>query len=131
MQSIPLAVLKLRLIYSFASAFWHCMQSIPLAVLKPSHPQRCHYSFLNCMQSIPLAVWKRQVSCAVRASGPLHAIHTACGIETHRTPTSRRDWQGLHAIHTACGIETHPLSSVRPESHYCMQSIPLAVLKLI
>ena len=59
------------------------------------------------MQSIPLAVLKR-MTCA-------------CGVPEGRA---------LHAIHTACGIETTPNSSlITVAVSDCMQSIPLAVLK--
>ena len=37
----------------------------------------------------------------------------------------------LHAIHTACGIETMLMEQVYFEYIHCMQSIPLAVLKLM
>ena len=59
------------------------MQSIPLAVLKPGLPR---------VQDQP----RRE----------LHAIHTACGIETLVRETECYDHLILHAIHTACGIET-------------------------
>ena len=81
------------------------------------------------MQSIPLAVLKRSPFHLIKKNISLHAIHTACGIETRlpRPPPLhlqdcmqsiplavlklkipwRRDFVvGLHAIHTACGIET-------------------------
>ena len=82
-----------------------------------------------CMQSIPLAVLKRVFWCRMLLLFVLHAIHTACGIETLNIIT-RVNEQGdcmqsiplavlkrtnkadmrpparLHAIHTACGIET-------------------------
>ena len=84
----------------------------------------------------------------------MHAIHTACGIET--VPASSF-WNGriddncmqsiplavlklvplkrtlpinlLHAIHTACGIETISRKRHILSHEHCMQSIPLAVLK--
>ena len=61
----------------------------------------------------------------------LHAIHTACGIETRHKLNLRIEIDLLHAIHTACGIETISLASwmLSPLPN-CMQSIPLAVLKL-
>ena len=60
----------------------------------------------------------------------LHAIHTACGIETPLTLTRGSKNLKLHAIHTACGIET-AFKILKRTSHVnCMQSIPLAVLKL-
>ena len=37
----------------------------------------------------------------------------------------------MHAIHTACGIETRMATLSGTQAHYCMQSIPLAVLKLL
>ena len=36
----------------------------------------------------------------------------------------------LHAIHTACGIETKTTCRIHLTRFNCMQSIPLAVLKL-
>ena len=83
----------------------------------------------------------------------LHAIHTACGIETvkvvpcpfhyHHCMQSiplavlklevdfvgRSVLQKLHAIHTACGIETTHGGTLWSTTIHCMQSIPLAVLK--
>ena len=58
----------------------------------------------------------------------LHAIHTACGIETLKGTCFHKELE-LHAIHTACGIETSPLTQLMIMIIYCMQSIPLAVLK--
>ena len=84
----------------------YCMQSIPLAVLKLLKNRRYQGRRKNCMQSIPLAVlklWRDLLKTSNRAS--LHAIHTACGIETIRT-SPRASVVELHAIHTACGIET-------------------------
>ena len=60
----------------------------------------------------------------------MHAIHTACGIETSRRYRTRWDTIGLHAIHTACGIETFLPKPVKFVLRNCMQFIPLAVLKL-
>ena len=37
----------------------------------------------------------------------------------------------LHAIRTACGIETGDRTVGKGECVYCMQSVPLAVLKQI
>ena len=105
MQSIPLAVLKPFLL-ALPLQIQHCMQSIPLAVLKllynaiiPKHKE-------NCMQSIPLAVLKRKSFSVLRSI----------------------DYT-LHAIHTACGIETVSLLNGKAQQNDCMQSIPLAVLK--
>ena len=83
----------------------------------------------------------------------LHAIRTACGIET-RTSASLRliapdcmqsvplavlklhlvdeplEPVVLHAIRTACGIETGKTTNFQVGCPlYCMQSVPLAVLK--
>ena len=58
------------------------------------------------MQSIPLAVWKHQQGFFQPLSLKLHAIHTACGIETAVDEAGLVDMNLLHAIHTACGIET-------------------------
>ena len=106
------------------------------------------------MQSIPLAVLKPFQNRLRDREIILHAIHTACGIETIVIIDSFFKWLTncmqsiplavlkqlnlfmvhpentlLHAIHTACGIETctHELSRTR--HFHCMQSIPLAVLK--
>ena len=84
------------------------MQSIPLAVLKHDDIVLVDQFFhLNCMQSIPLAVLKLKMRKDYAFHQQLHAIHTACGIETWHSPKSY-----FHFLH-------------------CMQSIPLAVLKLI
>jgi len=58
------------------------------------------------MQSIPLAVLKLKIWWDGHMRFRLHAIHTACGIETRQSRTD---------ISSALN---------------CMQSIPLAVLKL-
>ena len=60
----------------------------------------------------------------------MHAIHTACGIETSVAIYSSMPISQLHAIHTACGIETDPSRRAARARRHCMQSIPLAVLKL-
>ena len=63
------------------------------------------------MQSIPLAVLKQRLCRCQRFLGlKLHAIHTACGIETLETLDGIREGCTLHAIHTACGIETRLIS---------------------
>ena len=59
----------------------------------------------------------------------LHAIHTACGIETRYQATEHQRSDLLHAIHTACGIETMARFGRLLLLANCMQSIPLAVLK--
>ena len=59
----------------------------------------------------------------------LHAIHTACGIETATGEIAQSTSRKLHAIHTACGIETCALYGNAYHFLDCMQSIPLAVLK--
>ena len=90
----------------------YCMQSIPLAVLKLFLAVSLFQNATDCMQSIPLAVLKPfplRTSSHRRLS--LHAIHTACGIETGIWLDIRSGWKTLHAIHTACGIETRTLSS--------------------
>ena len=82
----------------------YCMQSIPLAVLKQKRLQFVKIKSIDCMQFIPLVVLKHRrwiVDQSVRS--PLHAIHTACGIET----PSHLHWKTNH--------------------RHCMQSIPLAV----
>ena len=60
----------------------------------------------------------------------LHAIHTACGIETPTNCAWEVNRTQLHAIHTACGIETLHIATIDISIINCMQSIPLAVLKL-
>ena len=105
------------------------------------------------MQSVPLAVLKPETSKCPLLNFLLHAIRTACGIETHEMRRSLSTVSVLHAIRTACGIETAPFyvlieehviacnpyrlrywnatSTVFcPMSINCMQSVPLAVLKL-
>ena len=57
------------------------------------------------MQSVPLAVLKRETHSVSLAIVQLHAIRTACGIETAEEPPSQT------------------------QRGYCMQSVPLAVLK--
>ena len=59
------------------------------------------------MQSIPLAVLKLR-----------------------REDSKQNEHDELHAIHTACGIETMYLLSGENGASNCMQSVPLAVLKL-
>ena len=59
------------------------------------------------MQSIPLAVLK------------------------HSTRDKHEYCYELHAIHTACGIETNRYSRLQYFLCYCMQSIPLAVFFFI
>ena len=61
-----------------------------------------------CMQSIPLAVLKHEGALRHVQCRALHAIHTACGIETGDAGAAAEPAAELHAIHTACGIETVP-----------------------
>ena len=61
-------------------------------------------AFVNCMQSIPLAVLKRYSFKNSLFFKELHAIHTACGIETWAGIQLWMFLRILHAIHTACGI---------------------------
>ena len=82
----------------------YCMQSIPLAVLKRDNHQRTAHNAPHCMQSIPLAVLKQGVPKRWRTLHRLHAIHTACGIETLDNRLEKFWVCILHAIHTACGI---------------------------
>ena len=85
MQSIPLAVLKRILACHLLIQGLNCMQSIPLAVLKLITILNKRVNVVhNCMQSIPLAVLKRNLRsfCFLSHNLRLHAIHTACGIET-------------------------------------------------
>jgi len=81
------------------------------------------------MQSIPLAVLKLFFSQHHASQKLLHAIHTACGIETPILITGSLSVAELHAIHTACGIETVSGGIKNYWMSHCMQSIPLAVLK--
>ena len=68
------------------------------------------------MQSIPLAVLKRKQHIPFVSVLLLHAIHTACGIETLDVVRFRFSTDGtqLHAINTACGIETVRRSGATP-----------------
>ena len=81
------------------------------------------------MQSIPLAVLKLHLPKSAVMRQLLHAIHTACGIETLEQHANKNGACKLHAIHTACGIETKSSSVGVVFLTDCMQSIPLAVLK--
>ena len=81
------------------------------------------------MQSIPLAVLKLVYIGYPTVLSLLHAIHTACGIETFAQDAGTRLLEQLHAIHTACGIETPSPTTLPSRNLHCMQSIPLAVLK--
>ena len=83
------------------------------------------------MQSIPLAVLKLYRGFLLQMERLLHAIHTACGIETAELVYPHQIHSSLHAIHTACGIETIAPATKTNTATNCMQSIPLAVLKLI
>ena len=92
---------------------FHCMQSIPLAVLKLFTILMTKTTEADCMQSIPLAVLKRRRHLSLHQICQLHAIHTACGIETLWRRSSFLIISKLHAIHTACGIETfQPLINI-------------------
>ena len=81
-----------------------------------------------CMQSIPLAVLKhvdnqRQAQCR-----KLHAIHTACGIETMKPLSSdQKKHHCMQSIPLAVLKQNRPFQN--QQDCYCMQSIPLAVLK--
>ena len=81
------------------------------------------------MQSIPLAVLKL-FSCRELATHlKLHAIHTACGIETRKSDSTV-------LCDTHC-MQSIPLAVLKRQLDrltvcillHCMQSIPLAVLK--
>ena len=67
------------------------------------------------MQSIPLAVLKHMIRSFVFVMFILHAIHTACGIETKSIGGVCVENNQLHAIHTACGIETLAPHALRDE----------------
>ena len=83
MQSIPLAVLKQLGNSPLKRVCADCMQSIPLAVLKHDAIRNAVVLLNHCMQSIPLAVLKHHLmELDKNKRTPLHAIHTACGIET-------------------------------------------------
>ena len=108
----------------------YCMQSIPLAVLKLNIKRHVKEGGSHCMQSIPLAVLKLVLIYHFWGYFLLHAIHTACGIETNADRCRAKSVpRQLHAIHTACGIETLSDRFENLARHNCMQSIPLAVLK--
>ena len=130
MQSIPLAVLKRGWMKRAGQRAFNCMQSIPLAVLKHKKPTVV-WAFLHCMQSIPLAVLKRQNwSILIRytrhcmQSIPLAVLKPYSSKTLFQIPS-------LHAIHTACGIETIAPATKTNTATNCMQSIPLAVLKQV
>ena len=83
-----------------------------------------------CMQSVPLAVLKRQILHYKAVWFELHAIRTACGIETIERSI-------LSSNATADCMQSVPLAVLKQQDfsveidilHYCMQSVPLAVLK--
>ena len=110
----------------------HCMQSIPLAVLKHVVCPSLFLGEVDCMQSIPLAVLKRvEIDVLWRNALKLHAIHTACGIETVTTRATARDYTNcMQSIPLAVLKQFHPIVFATNIAN-CMQSIPLAVLKLI
>ena len=107
MQSIPLAVLKRTIHYVFLYQWFHCMQSIPLAVLKLLWEA---FDWTDNLQiacnPYRLRYWNNEISLLPIQAYVLHAIHTACGIETKSGSTLFSFAEELHAIHTACGIET-------------------------
>ena len=108
------------------------MQSVPLAVLKRIIGILANVGCGYCMQSVPLAVLKRVISTLSKLFVVvLHAIRTACGIETHNSHQFLSDQEccPLHAIRTACGIETQIRLASANTCCDCMQSVPLAVLK--
>ena len=83
------------------------MQSIPLAVLK--------LRFLRARKSLLFQLHAVHTACGIETNEPygnhiqvyqLHAVHTACGIETKLFSSNTLKRQELHAVHTACGIET-------------------------
>ena len=82
-----------------------------------------------CMQSIPLAVLKRGVRLSPVRPVQLHAIHTACGIETPAINTSTATiFNCMQSIPLAV-LKLKTIMSLWLDPDYCMQSIPLAVLK--
>ena len=166
MQSIPLAVLKLnrQAIIMLSPALLHaihtaCGIETMWRLFLPHHLRRiaCNpyrLRYWNFILSSPFYV--EQIACnpyrlrywnvflaqsEVVGTTQLHAIHTACGIETWAwnsacqtcyiacNPYRLRYWNSralipakkvvhiaqLHAIHTACGIETHdPITVFQP-----------------
>ena len=73
----------------------YCMQSVPLAVLKPNLPSTRIARRDNCMQSVPLAVLKQPLNrIFLTPVSSLHAIRTACGIET----VAKRRAKGISAL---------------------------------
>ena len=153
MQSIPLAVLKLEdHVPAFRIAVLHAIHTACGIETEKFHYSQSkhtilhaihtacgietflHFDFAEPLQEIAcnpyrLRYWNIFRTAFSSVAQRLHAIHTACGIETcrHRRQPA---WRAkLHAIHTACGIETAFLIFSPLNAWYCMQSIPLAVLK--
>ena len=109
----------------------HCMQSIPLAVLKHVVCPSLFLGEVDCMQSIPLAVLKRvEIDVLWRNALKLHAIHTACGIETVTARATARDYTNSMQSIPLAVLKLILQSCDRYCVLHCMQSIPLAVLKL-
>ena len=134
MQSIPLAVLKLLVIHPKDSIEvkmkLHAIHTAcGIETVSTNHDK----NYRNVLHAIHTAcgIETSRLLNQIRAAVLLHAIHTACGIETTSRHIQKQREYSLHAIHTACGIETcgHPYQ-VPEHLPYCMQSIPLAVLKL-
>ena len=82
-----------------------------------------------CMQSIPLAVLKHGFFKSVALVFELHAIHTACGIETLQAlPDGWTEGDCMQSIPLAVLKLCLPVWKITNLVN-CMQSIPLAVLK--
>ena len=105
MQSIPLAVLKQKQRQGYYPPRIIACNPYRLRYWNYTLPFLINMLFPNCMQSIPLAVLKQPPFVQSAPTALLHAIHTACGIETCRL-FYQCIRNKLHAIHTACGIET-------------------------
>ena len=91
------------------------MQSIPLAVLK-LHFLTFHGWNVNLLHAIHTACGIETLSRFVQLlpDSPLHAIHTACGIETNMNVVIIAVLGELHAIHTACGVEKGQVCAENP-----------------
>ena len=130
MQSIPLAVLKLLPVVATQCFRQNCMQSIPLAVLKQRITLSATSKWRDCMQSIPLAVLKLAPLIAFLIFSPYCMQSIPLAVLKHKNCSAIKSLLTLHAVHTACGIETCFCYERTCTYGNCMQSIPLAVLKL-
>jgi len=107
----------------------HCMQFIPLAVLKLRPLSRIENKPYNCMQFIPLAVLKQHHRREILRDELLHAIHTACGIETSRVGMAYAGVGDCMQFIPLAVLKQCAATASASQLRYCMQFIPLAVLK--